>query len=99
AAEERDRNHEKLCRAQYIFPNCVSCILQYLSTCIVGASLGSPDEEEEEEEENDSDVEVPTTSEEDMYKIVGTLSKPGSPNPPFAKEIYTVSMILISDCH
>ncbi|NWV64658.1 KAD7 kinase, partial [Malurus elegans] len=48
-------------------------------------------EEEEEEEENDSDVEVPTTSEEDMYKIVGTLSKPGSPNPPFAKEIYTVS--------
>lgn len=77
--------------------NCVSCILQYLSSCVVGATLGSP--EEEEENENGSDVEVPTTSKEEIYEIVGTLSEPGSTNPRFAKETYVVSMSLISDCH
>lgn len=72
----------------------MSCILQYLSTCVVGATLESL-EEEEEGDENDSVVEVPTG---EIYEIVGTLSKPESANPRFAKETYTVSMSLISDC-
>uniref|UniRef100_A0A8C3D5A9 Adenylate kinase 7 n=1 Tax=Corvus moneduloides TaxID=1196302 RepID=A0A8C3D5A9_CORMO len=68
---------------------CGRSIGQYLSSCVVGATLGSP--EEEEEDENGSDVEVPTTSNEEIYEIVGTLSKPGSTNPRFAKETYVVS--------
>ncbi|NXX34118.1 KAD7 kinase, partial [Nicator chloris] len=66
---------------------CGRSIGEYLSTCVVGATLKSPDEEEEEDE-NGSDVEP---SNEDIYEIVGTLSKPESPDPRFAKEIYTVS--------
>ncbi|NXJ26988.1 KAD7 kinase, partial [Dicrurus megarhynchus] len=69
---------------------CGRSIGQYLSSCVVGATLGSP-EEEEEEDENGSDVEVPTTSKEEIYEIVGTLSEPGSTNPRFAKETYVVS--------
>ncbi|NWS34832.1 KAD7 kinase, partial [Polioptila caerulea] len=67
---------------------CGRSIGEYLSTCVVGATLESPDEEEEEDE-NDSD-EVPTAA-EDVYEIVGTLSKPESTNPRFAKETYAVS--------
>lgn len=74
----------------------MSCILQYLSTCVVGATLENRDEEEEGDE-NDSDVESPEASQE-IYEIVGTLSKPESTTPPFAKETYAVSMSLISDC-
>lgn len=74
----------------------MSCILQYLSACVVGATLENRDEEEEGDE-NDSDVEFPWASEE-IYEIVGTLSKPDSTNPLFAKETYAVSMSLISDC-
>ncbi|NXO18828.1 KAD7 kinase, partial [Oriolus oriolus] len=69
---------------------CGRSIGEYLSTCVVGATLGSP-EEEEEEDENGSDVDVPTTSKEDIYEVVGTLSEPGSTNPRFAKETYVVS--------
>ncbi|NXB00578.1 KAD7 kinase, partial [Cnemophilus loriae] len=58
--------------------------------CVVGATLESPDEEEEEDE-NGSAVEVPTTSKEEVYEIVGTLSKSESTNPRFAKETYAVS--------
>ncbi|NXK61776.1 KAD7 kinase, partial [Sylvietta virens] len=61
---------------------------QYLSTCVVGATLVNPDEEEEGDEYG-SDVE-PTASGE-VYEIVGTLSKPESTNPRFAKETYGVS--------
>ncbi|NXO38436.1 KAD7 kinase, partial [Locustella ochotensis] len=67
---------------------CGRNIGEYLSTCAVGATLESPDEEEEGDE-NASDVEFPTASE--VYEIVGTLSKPESSNPYFAKETYTVS--------
>ncbi|NXM21941.1 KAD7 kinase, partial [Ploceus nigricollis] len=68
---------------------CGRSIGEYLSTCVVGATLESP-EEEEEGDENDSVVEDPMTTGE-IYEIVGTLSKPESPNPRFAKETYTVS--------
>ncbi|NWW12774.1 KAD7 kinase, partial [Oreocharis arfaki] len=69
---------------------CGRSIGEYLSSCVVGATLGSP-EEEEEEDENASDADVPTTSKEEIYEIVGTLSEPGSTSPRFAKETYVVS--------
>ncbi|NXH40484.1 KAD7 kinase, partial [Dicaeum eximium] len=68
---------------------CGRNIGEYLSTCVVGAALESPDDEDEEDE-NDSVVEDPTAVGE-MYEIVGTLSKPESGSPRFAKEIFTVS--------
>ncbi|NXF70598.1 KAD7 kinase, partial [Sclerurus mexicanus] len=65
---------------------------QYLSSCVVGATLEKGEEEEEEEEdENGSAVEVPSSPKEEVYEIVGTLSKPGSAKPRFAQEIYAVS--------
>ncbi|NWV28803.1 KAD7 kinase, partial [Origma solitaria] len=66
---------------------CGHNIGEYLSTCAVGATLGSPGEEEEEEE-NYSALEG---SSHETYEIVGTLSEPGSTNPRFAKETYAVS--------
>lgn len=75
----------------------MSCILQYLSSCLVGATLENPEEEEEEDEAGSA--KAPTTSNEEFYEIVGTLSKPESTKPRFAKETYEVSMSLISDCH
>lgn len=77
----------------------MSCILQYLSRCVVGASLESTGEEEEEEEENNSSTEVSSRPKEEVYQIVGTLSKPESTKPSFAEETYSVSESLISDCH
>ncbi|NXW55858.1 KAD7 kinase, partial [Eurystomus gularis] len=71
---------------------CVSCILQYLSRCVVGASLESIGEEEEEDENNsETSAEVSTRPKEGVYQIVGTLSKPGSAKPCFAEETYAVS--------
>ncbi|NXG16409.1 KAD7 kinase, partial [Grallaria varia] len=70
---------------------CGRTIGEYLSSCIVGATLEKGDEEEDEEEhENGSAVNVPSSPEE-VYEIVGTLSKPGSTKPRFAQEIYAVS--------
>ncbi|XP_039568628.1 adenylate kinase 7 isoform X3 [Passer montanus] len=68
---------------------CGRSIGEYLSTCVVGATLESP-EEEEEGDENDSAVGVLTTAGE-IYEVVGTLSTPESASPPFAKETYAVS--------
>ncbi|OWK60268.1 Adenylate kinase 7 [Lonchura striata] len=82
---------EEAPRGRRVFLNhldsfCGRSIGEYLSTCVVGATLESL--EEEEGDENDSVVEVPTGG---IYEIVGTLSKPESANPRFAKETYTVS--------
>ncbi|XP_066177931.1 adenylate kinase 7 [Sylvia atricapilla] len=68
---------------------CGRSIGQYLATCAVGATLESQDEEEEGDE-NGSDADFPKASEE-VYEIVGTLSKPESTDPLFAREIYAVS--------
>ncbi|KFW09825.1 Adenylate kinase 7, partial [Fulmarus glacialis] len=70
---------------------CVSCILQYLSRCVVGASLESIGEEEEEEDENNSAAEASSRPKEGVYQVVGTLSKPESTKPCFAEETYAVS--------
>ncbi|XP_072193424.1 adenylate kinase 7 isoform X3 [Excalfactoria chinensis] len=66
------------------------CMLQYLSGCVVGASLESV-EEEEEENENRPEAEVSRRPKEGLYQIVGTLSKPESTKPRFAEETYAVS--------
>ncbi|KGL90465.1 Adenylate kinase 7, partial [Charadrius vociferus] len=64
---------------------------QYLSRCVVGASLESIGEEEEEEDENNSVAEVSSRPKEGVYQVVGTLSKPESTKPHFAEETYAVS--------
>ncbi|NXD34417.1 KAD7 kinase, partial [Copsychus sechellarum] len=69
---------------------CGRNIGEYLSTCVVGAALESPDEEEEGDE-NYSVFEDLTAPKRQVYEIVGTLSKPESTNPRFAKETYAVS--------
>nr|XP_009673899.1 PREDICTED: adenylate kinase 7 [Struthio camelus australis] len=68
---------------------------QYLSRCVVGASLEDVGEGEEEDE-NTSDAEVPHLKggqrpKEGVYQIVGTLSKAESKKPSFAEETYAVS--------
>lgn len=72
-----------------------SCMFQYLSSCVVGASLESV-EGEEEESENHLEAEVSRRRKEGLYQIVGTLSKPESIKPRFAEETYAVSHNLIS---
>ncbi|NXN87133.1 KAD7 kinase, partial [Bombycilla garrulus] len=66
---------------------CGRSIGEYLSTRFVGATLESPDEEDEGDE-NDS---IEPTGSKEVYGIVGTLSKPESTHPRFAKETYEVS--------
>uniref|UniRef100_A0A8C3N8B4 Uncharacterized protein n=1 Tax=Geospiza parvula TaxID=87175 RepID=A0A8C3N8B4_GEOPR len=90
---------EEAPRGRRVFLNhldsyCGRSIGKYLSTCVVGATLESL--EEEEGDENESPVEPTSTGE--SYEIVGTLSKPESDDLQFAKETYAVSMSLISDC-
>ncbi|XP_042721852.1 adenylate kinase 7 [Lagopus leucura] len=82
-------------RSRRIFLNhldsyCGRSIGEYLSSCVVGASLESV-EGEEEESENRSEAEVSRRPKEGLYQIVGTLSKPESIKPCFAEEIYAVS--------
>lgn len=87
------QDREKLFRIQYVFAyKYMSCILQYLSRCVVGASLEST-EEEEAEDENKSAVEVSSTPKGGVYQIVGTLSEPESTKPYFAEETYAVSVL------
>ncbi|NWY91195.1 KAD7 kinase, partial [Loxia curvirostra] len=91
AAAMEEEDEEEAPRGRRIFLNhldsyCGRSIGKYLSTCVVGATLESP--EEEEAEENDS---ADPSSTGETYEIVGTLSKPESADLPFAKETYVVS--------
>ena len=67
-------------------------MFQYLSQCVVGASL---DEVEEEEDDNES-VESGAVSspKEGCYEIIGTLKDKSNPKPEFVKEIIDVSIIV-----
>ncbi|KAF1600736.1 Adenylate kinase 7, partial [Eudyptes chrysolophus] len=83
-------------RSRRVFLNhldsyCGRSIGEYLSRCVVGASLESTEEEEEEEDENNSAAEVSSRPKEGVYQVVGTLSKPESTKPCFAEETYAVS--------
>ncbi|XP_021259603.1 adenylate kinase 7 isoform X3 [Numida meleagris] len=69
---------------------CGRSIGEYLSGCVVGASLESVGEEEEENDSH-SEAEVSRRPKEGLYQIVGTLSKPESTKPYFAEETYAVS--------
>ena len=62
-------------------------ILQFLSRCVVGASL----EEAEEEEDNASvSSSIMEKSREGCYDIVGTLKDRNKEKPDFAKEVILV---------
>ncbi|XP_025906228.1 adenylate kinase 7 [Nothoprocta perdicaria] len=87
-------------RSQRVFLNhldsyCGRGVGEYLSKCVVGASLEEVGEEEEEEEST-SDAEVPNSKgghkpKEGVYQVVGTLSKAEANKPSFAVETYAVS--------
>jgi hypothetical protein len=63
-----------------------TCVPQYLSQCVVGASLEEVDDEEEEAEEEDGEPkeEVPKTG---VYEIVGTVKDLSKPKPDFISEV------------
>ncbi|KAL0603061.1 Adenylate kinase 7 [Plecturocebus cupreus] len=63
----------------------------FLSNCVVGASLEEITEEEEEEDENKSAMWEASSIKvkEGTFQVVGTLSKPESPQPNFAVETYS----------
>ncbi|NWX96505.1 KAD7 kinase, partial [Nothoprocta ornata] len=91
-------------RSQRVFLNhldsyCGRGVGEYLSKCVVGASLEEVGEEEEEEEST-SDAEVPNSKgghkpKEGLYQVVGTLSKAEGSKPSFAVETYAVSSSLV----
>ncbi|NXY16166.1 KAD7 kinase, partial [Atrichornis clamosus] len=95
AAEAEASGEAEAPRGRRIFLNhldsyCGRNIGEYLSSCVVGATLEGVDEEEEEDEAGSAD-EVLSTPKEEVYEIVGTLSKPESTKPHFAQETYAVS--------
>ncbi|KAM6273345.1 adenylate kinase 7 [Porphyrio hochstetteri] len=70
---------------------CGRSVGEYLSKCVVGASLESVEDEDEQEEENSSAAEVSSRPKEGVYQIVGTLSKPKSTKPCFAEKTCAAS--------
>ncbi|XP_012326692.2 adenylate kinase 7 [Aotus nancymaae] len=87
---------EKVLRLRRVFINLLDSyssgnIGKFLSNCVVGASLEEITEEEEEEDENKSAMREASTTKvkEGTFQVVGTLSKPESPQPDFAVETYS----------
>ena len=64
--------------------------MQYLSNCIVGASLEEIEEEEEDSASVKSDVVGPPK--EGTYHIIGSLKNPNKPKPAWVQEIVSVSV-------
>ena len=66
--------------------------MQFLSQCVVGASLEEiEDEEQPEEEEEEEKEEAPKIG---VYEIIGTVKDPSKPEPSFVKEIVKVCSVL-----
>ncbi|XP_032143373.1 adenylate kinase 7 isoform X2 [Sapajus apella] len=94
--EETAAPAEKVLRIQRVFINLLDSyssgnIGKFLSNCVVGASLEEITEEEEEEDENKSAMREASTTKvkEGTFQVVGTLSRPDSPQPNFAVETYS----------
>ena len=63
-------------------------LLQFLSQCVVGASL--EEIEEEEEEDNESDAGVIPPPKEGCYEVIATVKDKSVAKPDFVKEIIDV---------
>ena len=61
--------------------------LQYISQCIVGASV----EEMGEEEDEAASIHTTESRKEGSYRVVGTLKDPNAKPPSFVTEVITVS--------
>ena len=72
--------------SNFLFCSSVPFCLQFLSRCIVGATL-----QEGEEEEDTASVHSAATQKEGSYRIVGTLKDPATKPPDFIAEIVSVS--------
>jgi len=64
-------------------------LLQYLSHCVIGASLSEIVEEEEAETELDDESRI-TLPVEGTYKIIGTLKNKTNPKPAYVEELVEV---------
>ena len=62
---------------------------QYLSHCVIGASLNEIEEEEEAETELDDESKI-TVQVEGTYKVIGTLKSKASQKPTFVEEVVEV---------
>ena len=63
--------------------------MQYLSHCIIGASLNEIAEEEEAETELDDESKI-TLPVEGTYKVIGTLKDEANPKPAYVEELVEV---------
>jgi len=75
---------------------CVAIIWQYLSQCVVGATLQPAEEDEEEAAEDNDEDKEPEENKAVTYEVIGTLSDPVSEKPDFVKEIVKVHIKMFS---
>ena len=65
---------------------------QFLSQCVVGASLEEIEEEEEDAASVASGDAGPVLPKEGCYEVIGTVKDKHSPKPDFVKELINVSI-------
>lgn len=65
---------------------------QYLSRCVVGASLEEPEEEDDARSTASSVVQF---NKEGCYEVVGTLKDKEAAKPEFVREVIQVCIIFI----
>lgn len=68
----------------------MALLWQYLSHCVVGATLRPAEEDEEEDAEDNEEEKEPEEIKAGTYEVIGTLSDPANPKPDFVKEIVKV---------
>jgi len=81
------------CSGMYV-TTYVELIWQYLSQCVVGATLQPADEEEEEVAEDVDEEKESAEVKAITYEVIGTLSDNASPKPEFVKEIVKVTNVI-----